>query len=51
MAVQTRSCPGCGVEMPLSDRAYDRKFQASAECWSLYEEVLEAEYQDAVLFG
>ena len=47
----TRACPGCGIEMPRSELHYDRKFNASAECWSLYEEVLTAEYQNAVLFG
>ena len=51
MAFQMRTCPGCGVEMPLSEWSYDRKFNASAECWSLFEEVLAAEFQNAVLFG
>ena len=51
MALQMRSCPGCGLEMPLSERVYDRKFHASPECWSVFEEVLAAEFQDAVLFG
>lgn len=51
MAVQMRTCPGCGLEMPLSARSYDRKFHASAECWSVFEEVLAAEFQNAVLFG
>ena len=37
--------------MPLSDRSYDRKFNASAECWSLFEEVLAAEFQNPALFG
>ena len=37
--------------MPLGDRSYDRKFHASAECWSVFEEVLAAEFQNAVLFG
>lgn len=37
--------------MPLSGHSYDRKFYASAECWSLFEEVLAAEFQNAVLFG
>ncbi|MFQ5668736.1 MAG: DUF5946 family protein [Candidatus Binatia bacterium] len=46
-----RSCPGCGLEMPLSQRIHDRKFHASAECWSVFEEVLAAEFQNAVLFG
>ena len=51
MAPQMRTCPGCGLEMPLSDRSYDRKFHASAECWSLFEEVLAAEFQNPDLFG
>ncbi|HSB10513.1 MAG TPA: DUF5946 family protein [Blastocatellia bacterium] len=51
MSIQTRVCPGCGLEMPLSERTYDRKFHASAECWSVFEEVLAAEFQDPVLFG
>ena len=50
-ALQMRSCPGCGLEMPLSQRVYDRKFHASAECWSVFEEVLAAEFQNSVLFG
>ena len=37
--------------MPASERSYDRKFHASAECWSLFEEVLAAEFQNPVLFG
>ncbi len=44
-------CPGCGLEIPLSERSYDRKFHASAECWSVFEEVLAVEFQNAVLFG
>jgi hypothetical protein len=51
MAGRLTSCPGCGLEMPMSDRVYDRKYHASAECWSVYEEVLAAEFQNAVLFG
>src|SRR5438067_2147473 len=51
MALQMRSCPGCALEMPLSERIYDRKFHASAECWSVFEEVLAAEFQNPVLFG
>ncbi len=49
--LQLSTCPGCGLEMPLSERPYDRKFYASAECWSLFEEVLAAEFQNPVLFG
>jgi hypothetical protein len=37
--------------LPLSGRVYDRKFNASAECWSVFEEVLAKEFQNAVLFG
>lgn len=51
MALQMRTCPGCGLDMPLSERSYDRSFHASAECWSVFEEVLAAEFQDALLFG
>jgi len=45
------ACPGCGLERPASGRGYDRKFNASAECWSVFEEVLAAEFGNAVLFG
>jgi len=45
------TCPGCGLTLPAGDRAYDRKFHASAECWATFEEVLAREFQDAVLFG
>jgi hypothetical protein len=51
MSVQMTTCPGCGLKMPLSERRYDRKFHASAECWSVFEEVLAVEFQNAVLFG
>ena len=51
MAVEMTTCPGCGLEMPLSERSYERKFHASAECWSVFEEVLAVEFQNAVLFG
>ena len=46
-----RRCPGCGLEMPQGGRSYDRKFFASAECWSRFEEVLAREFQNPVLFG
>ena len=46
-----QACPGCGLEMPRSGAAYDRKFHASAECWSLFEEVIAKEFQNAVLFA
>jgi hypothetical protein len=45
------ACPGCGIERPAAGVAYDRKFHASAECWSLFEEVIGREFQSAVLFG
>jgi len=45
------ACPGCGLVEPASGRAYDRKFHASAECWALFDQVLAAEFQNAVLFG
>jgi len=51
MPLQMRTCPGCGLELPVGERGYDRKFHASAECWSVFEEVLAAEFQNAVLFG
>jgi hypothetical protein len=37
--------------MPPCGRSYDRKFHASAECWSVFEEVLAAHFQNSVLFG
>jgi hypothetical protein len=51
MTPQMTVCPGCGLATPASERIYDRKFHASAECWSLFEDVLAAEFQNAVLFG
>jgi hypothetical protein len=46
-----KPCPGCGLELPVGERGYDRKFHASAECWSVFEEVLAAEFQNPALFG
>jgi hypothetical protein len=37
--------------MPPSGRIYERKFNASAECWSVFEEVIGEEFSNAVLFG
>jgi hypothetical protein len=52
LSQEDRCCPGCGLTMPhrlsLSDRYY---YNASPECWSVYTEVLAAEYSNAVLFG
>jgi hypothetical protein len=45
------ACPGCGLEAPASGTVYERKFHASAECWSRFEEVIGREFQSAVLFG
>ena len=45
-------CPGCGLTMPASDRiAYDGYFNATPECWSVFTEVIGAEFNNAVLFG
>ena len=45
-------CPGCGLVTPKRDGAAGHKYiNASPECWSVYTEVLEAEYSNAVLFG
>jgi hypothetical protein len=35
----TTTCPGCGLELPASGLAPDRRRNASAECWQLYGEV------------
>ena len=51
MSEPTPACPGCGLEKPPSGAAYDRKFNASAECWAVFEEVLAAEFQSPALFG
>lgn len=37
--------------MPASERRYDRKFHASPECWSVFEEVIGIEFQAPALFG
>lgn len=46
------ACPGCGLRMPrrpaLGEHGY---YNASPECWSVYTEVLAAEYSHAVLWG
>lgn len=47
-----RVCPGCALRMPvraaLTAHGY---YNASPECWSVYTEVLGAEYSHAVIFG
>jgi hypothetical protein len=37
--------------MPVGTRPYDRKFNATAECWAMFEEVIAAEFQNPHLFG
>lgn len=45
-------CPGCGLVLPSGNTvAYDGYYNTSTACWSVYTEVLAAEYSDAVLFG
>lgn len=45
-------CPGCGLRMPRREGAVNTSYyNASPECWSVYTEVLGAEYGNAVLFG
>jgi hypothetical protein len=51
MAPSTRACPGCGLELAISELPYDRKFNASPECWAVFEGVIAAEFQDPALFG
>jgi hypothetical protein len=51
MNADTFSCPGCALTLPMTDQVYDRKFNASAECWSVFEEVIAVEFQHPALFG
>jgi len=51
MAPARVECPGCGLELPRNPYPYDGYYLASQECWSVYNEVLAREYQNAVLFG
>lgn len=45
-------CPGCGLEMPAdASAAYDGYYHCSPECWSVFTEVLGAEFGNAALFG
>jgi len=45
-------CPGCGLAMPRNPAAPpDGYYNCSPECWSVYTEVLEKEYSNAVFFG
>src|SRR5690348_13465075 len=46
------TCPGCGLVMPKRDGASGHEYiNASPECWSVYTEVLEAEYSNPLLFA
>ncbi len=52
--VQTRTsvCPGCRLEMPYSETVvYEGYYFTSPECWSVYTEVLAAEFSNVILFG
>jgi hypothetical protein len=52
VVAQQSRCPGCGLEMPGRDGLrYDGYYHVSPECWSVYTEVLAAEYSNAPLFG
>jgi hypothetical protein len=33
------TCPGCGLQLPASGLPWDRRRNASPECWQLYGEV------------
>lgn len=45
-------CPGCGLDMPRDPAAvYEGYYHNTPECWSVYTEVLGAEFGNAVLFG
>jgi hypothetical protein len=44
-------CPGCGLRMPPTDKPFDGYYNASPECWSVFTEVVGAEFSNAVLFG
>lgn len=52
LSTTTSRCPGCGLELPAGTRvAYDGYYHCSSECWSVYTEVLGAEFQDPALFA
>jgi len=44
------ACPGCGLTIASAALDYDRKFNASAACWSVFEDVIALEFQNATLF-
>jgi hypothetical protein len=50
--VQESRCPACGLRMPRRPAPGEHwYYNASPECWSVYTEVLAAEYSHAVLWG
>ena len=51
MVALAEACPGCGLEMPPGGLAYDGYFNTSPGCWSVFGEVLAAEFQNGALFG
>ncbi|MEE8143729.1 MAG: DUF5946 family protein [Planctomycetota bacterium] len=49
---QKSICPGCGLQMPLSDAVVNRGYyNTSPECFSVYTEVLGDEFGNVLLFG
>jgi hypothetical protein len=46
-----KRCPGCSLEMPEGRGTLESYYNTSPECWSVYTEVLGAEFQNAPLFG
>ena len=52
MDLSASVCPGCGLTMPLRPAAVNPGYyNASPECWSVYTEVIGAEFSSAPLFG
>ncbi len=51
MSAAETTCPGCGLQMPRGQATYDGSFHASPECWSVFTEVIGAEFGNAPLFG
>src|ERR1041384_6466827 len=48
----TTTCPGCGLEMPARpDAPPDGYYNTTRECWSVFTEVVGAEFANALLFG
>lgn len=45
------ACPGCAIELPVTDGPTDPYGGASAACWALYGEVLAREFSDARHFA